>query len=184
MRHSMRAATPAVVSILVAVFVGRTFMPALPLRVYADTSVFGGVFDPEFATASQAFFDQVRTGTFTLVTSAIVAAEMQTAPPAVQAFFTSMLGIAIITPVEPHALVLQNAYLRAGVVTAKWMTDALHVAVATVAGCAVIVSWNFKHIVHFQKIPLYNAVNVVNGYTSIAIHSPQEVIRYGTDDDS
>jgi len=29
------------------------------LRVYADTSVFGGVFDDEFAEASRAFFDQV-----------------------------------------------------------------------------------------------------------------------------
>jgi hypothetical protein len=50
------------------------------------------------------------------------------------------------------------------------------VAQATVAGCRVIVSWNFKHIVHFAKIPLYNAVNVLQGYGAIAIHSPQEVV--------
>ena len=31
-----------------------------PLRVYADTSVFGGVFDEEFEDASRAFFDQIR----------------------------------------------------------------------------------------------------------------------------
>jgi hypothetical protein len=52
------------------------------------------------------------------------------------------------------------------------------VALATVTGCAVIVSWNFQHIVHFQKIPLYNAVNVLKGYRSIAIFSPREVILY------
>jgi hypothetical protein len=28
--------------------------------VYADTSVFGGVFDEEFTTASRVFFDQVQ----------------------------------------------------------------------------------------------------------------------------
>jgi hypothetical protein len=28
----------------------------------------------------------------------------------------------------------------------------------------MIISWNFKHIVHFQKIPKYNAVNALNGY--------------------
>ena len=30
------------------------------LRVYADTSVFGGAFDEEFEDASKMFFDQVR----------------------------------------------------------------------------------------------------------------------------
>ena len=43
------------------------------------------------------------------------------------------------------------------------------------------VSWNFQHIVHFQKIPQYNAVNALHGYNSIAIHSPREVIN---DDDT
>jgi hypothetical protein len=37
--------------------------------------------------------------------------------------------------------------------------DTLHVAIASVSGCDLIVSWNFKPIV-FGKIPKYNAVNV------------------------
>lgn len=39
------------------------------LRVYADTSVFGGVFDQEFEIASRVFFEQVKQGLFRLVTS-------------------------------------------------------------------------------------------------------------------
>lgn len=31
-------------------------------------------------------------------------------------------------------------------------------------------------IVHFQKIPLYNGVNLTRGYGLIAIHTPQEVL--------
>lgn len=42
------------------------------IRVYADTSVFGGAFDEEFQAASRTFFDQVRNGRFKLVTSALV----------------------------------------------------------------------------------------------------------------
>jgi hypothetical protein len=38
------------------------------------------------------------------------------------------------------------------------------------------VSWNFKHIVNFKKIPLYNGINLTHGYAAIAIHTPQEVI--------
>jgi hypothetical protein len=60
--------------------------------------------------------------------------------------------------------------------------DALHVAVATASDCSLIVSWNFKHIVHFEKIPLYNAVNTLRGHAHIGIFSPLEVIQYEGED--
>lgn len=151
-------------------------------RVYADTSIFGGVFDMEFTVASQTFFNQVG-DRFVLVTSALVQAELTTAPDKVRDLFDRMLADADIAAVSEAAISLQQAYLRAGVVTAKWATDALHVALATVAECDFIVSWNFKHIVHFEKIPLYNAVNTLEGYGAIAIYSPREVISYGENED-
>jgi hypothetical protein len=64
----------------------------------------------------------------------------------------------------------------------QWAADALHVALATVARCAMIVSWNFKHIVSFRRIPLYNAVNKTNGYSEIGIFTPQEVIEDEVED--
>lgn len=148
-------------------------------RVYADTSVFGGVFDDEFTSPSRAFFDQVASGRFILVTSALVQAELDVAPDEVRQLFDEMITQAEITPISDAAQRLQQAYLSAGIVTAKWSTDALHVALATVSSCALIVSWNFKHIVHFEKIPLYNAVNTLAGYNAVAIYSPREVISYG-----
>jgi len=39
------------------------------VRTYADTSIFGGVFDEEFDSASRAFFDLVRQDRFELVVS-------------------------------------------------------------------------------------------------------------------
>jgi len=41
-----------------------------------------------------------------------------------------------------------------------------------------MVSWNFRHIVHYDKIALYNAINIREGYSPIGIHTPQEVIEY------
>jgi len=40
----------------------------------------------------------------------------------------------------------------------------------------MIVSWNFKHIVHFDKIRGFNAVNLREGYLPIEIRSPREII--------
>ncbi len=153
------------------------------LRVYADTSVFGGVFDEEFEEASQIFFNQVQSGRFQLVTSAIVQGELERAPAEVQNFFDEMLELMEIVDISDEALQLQRAYLDAKIISQRWSVDALHVALATVAECSVIVSWNFRHIVHSEKIPLYNAVNTLEGYASIAIYSPLEVISYEEEED-
>ena len=89
--------------------------------------------------------------------------------------------MAEIIPVTEAALALQQSYVQAGVVTANSLDEALHVALATVSACHLIVSWNFKHIVHFDKIPKYNAVNTLEGYGAIGIFSPLEVIDYGNE---
>jgi hypothetical protein len=39
-----------------------------------------------------------------------------------------------------------------------------------------VVSWNFKHIVHFEKIGGYEGVNSLRGYRSPRIYSPREVV--------
>ena len=41
----------------------------------------------------------------------------------------------------------------------------------------MIVSWNFKHIVHYEKIRGFNAVNRLNGYKEVDIYSPLEVVE-------
>jgi hypothetical protein len=43
----------------------------------------------------------------------------------------------------------------------------------------VLTSWNFRHIVHFDKIRRFNAVNLEQGYKSIDIRSPREVTHHG-----
>lgn len=148
------------------------------IRVYADTSVFGGIVDFEFHRASRQFFRQIKNGQFTLVTSAIVEAEIQPAPHEVVRLFHEMSSMSEIIHVTDDALSLREIYLKQRIVSSKYADDALHVALATVARCSVIVSWNFKHIVHFDKIALYNAVNVSKGYKQIAIFSPLEVMNY------
>ncbi len=154
---------------------------AIP-RVYADTSVFGGVFDEEFRDTSRTFFEQVREGRFSLVTSALVQEEIGPAPPDVQRLFSDMLRFMEVAEINQPALDLRSAYVEAGIVAPKWAEDALHVAIATVARCTMIVSWNFKHIVHYDKIPLYNAINILKGHAPISIFSPREVIVYEDQD--
>jgi len=143
-----------------------------------DASVFGGVFDDEFAEDSKVFFDQAAAGRFVILTSGLVADEIGGAPSGVRELYDDHVRSAELIPVNEAAMELQAAYLDAGILTTKWGDDALHVALATVAGADAIVSWNFRHIVHFDKVPRYNAVNKRLGYRELAIHSPSEMIAY------
>ena len=148
------------------------------LRVYADTSVFGGCFDDEFAEASRKLFEEIKAGRFVLVLSATTAGEIQRAPEKVRQVLAELPRDCIET-VEPSEEIesLRDAYLEAGVVGESSALDAEHIASASVAEADLIVSWNFRHIVHFEKIRGYHAVNMLKGYSSIPIHSPREVVE-------
>ena len=146
------------------------------MRVYADSSVFGGVADDEFAEPSRLFFEGVARGRFTLVVSTEVLRELSDAPEVVRTQFDKIPEQYLENvPVSPQVESLADAYLAAGVLGRGSRSDALHVAAATVANADLIVSWNFRHIVNYHRISRYNAVNVLNGYQPIEIRSPAEL---------
>ncbi len=86
------------------------------MRVYADTSVYGGMFDDEFVRASETFFSLVRLGRFQLVTSALVLDEVAAAPEPVRLLLEDMLPMSDVVSVTEEALRLQKAYLDNGIV--------------------------------------------------------------------
>ena len=149
-------------------------------RVYTDTSVIGGCFDPEFETWSNGLFQDFRLGRFVPVVSAVVAVEVEDAPEEVRAAYDELVALgAEVLLVTGEALDLAEAYLARGVLTPKFYDDATHIALATLAEVDLLVSWNFRHIVHYDKIRAFNAVNLERGYKPIQIYSPREVTHYG-----
>lgn len=147
-----------------------------PLRVYVDTSVFGGSFDPEFAVESRRFFDLVRAGRVVVLISPVVVDELSRAPVGVQDVLRA-IPPASITAVDltREVIELRDGYVAAGIVGPPFIDDATHVAAATVTRADAIVSWNFKHIVRVDKMRAYNQVNLQSGYGLLSIVSPQEV---------
>ncbi|MDD5675591.1 MAG: hypothetical protein PHC61_15580 [Chitinivibrionales bacterium] len=152
-------------------------------RICCDTSVIGGLHDAEFSSQSRRLIDYVKAGIFTMVISPVVEDEIlnDATPAQIVTEYKDILTFCEIVEVADEALDLQQAYIDENIVSSKWRDDALHVALATGNLCDFIVSWNFKHIVNFQKIPLYNAVNKLHGYSEIQIYSPLELVA--TDED-
>jgi len=147
------------------------------LRVYVDTSVFSGTKDKEFAGPSRRFFANVRKGKYVVLVSQIVLGELQPAPPLVKRVLESIPKRSIErVEMTDDVAQLADAYVAAGILTETSKDDALHVAMATVARADLIVSWNFRHIVNFHRIQLYNSVNLANGYGLVDVRSPLEVV--------
>lgn len=55
--------------------------------------------------------------------------------------------------------------------------DAYHIAIASVNRLDCLVSWNFKHIDNFDKIKLFNFINLKLGYPLIDIRTPLEFLK-------
>jgi hypothetical protein len=151
-------------------------------RVYVDTSVIGGCFDPEFAPWSKGLFKDFTLGLYAPVVSAIVTAEVQPAPEPIRRKYAELIGLgAEILHPDAAAESLAQVYLQRQIVPPRYSDDALHIALATTSDVDLLVSWNFKHIVHYDRIRLFNAVNMELGYKTLQIYSPREVTHHEED---
>ena len=111
------------------------------------------------------------------IISEITIRELENAPDFVKKDFETYeekLEVAVITEEIKE---LAEDYIKDKIITKKYYEDALHIACATVYQVDLLVSWNFKHIVNFNKIMQFNAGNIKNGYKSLQIYSPMEVLN-------
>ncbi|MBI2822188.1 MAG: PIN domain-containing protein [Acidobacteria bacterium] len=153
------------------------------LRIYIDTSVLGGCFDPEFEEWSNQLIDALRNGHYKAVLSAVTAAEVEQAPEEVRNVHDELVGMgAELLSVSTEAMDLLAKYKSRRILGPKFQNDMLHIALATAADADVLVSWNFRHIVRIDRIRLFNAVNIELGYKPLAIYSPREVVPYETNE--
>ena len=148
-------------------------------RIYIDTSVFGGCFEPEFEVWSNGLMDDFKSGIYSPVVSQVVSNEISKAPSFVKAKYSELSTYNLeILPLTNEVYLLAETYKLRQILTPKYFEDLLHIAIATINNIDILVSWNFKHIVHYEKIKLFNAVNLELSYKTINIFSPREVTTY------
>ena len=146
-------------------------------RIYVDTSVIGGCFDNEFEEYSNQLFEEFIKGEKKLVISDLVLFELEGAPENVKEVLNKVTEDNIeYVFINEESLSLANAYLKEGVIAENSLSDARHIAIASMERVDVLVSWNFKHIVNLNRIHLINSVNLKLGYPILEIRSPMEVL--------
>lgn len=147
------------------------------IKVYLDTSVIGGCFDKEFISDSTILIEEIKNGIRKGVVSDITDKEIQKAPLKVVNFYASFRDRLEVLIIKEEIEILAQLYIKEKIITQKYRNDCLHIAYATVYEIDVLASWNFKHIVNFDRIVKFNRVNLENGYKALSIYSPKEVIK-------
>lgn len=146
--------------------------------LYLDTSVLGGYFDDEFEKATRDLWRQMEQGRFQFFTSLVTVDELTEAPERVRELMNDTFGSQNIIDVTAEIEQLAAAYMTQAVLPPKYSDDARHVAVCTVARIDYLVSWNFRHLVNVEREKGFNAVNLLQGYSTVRIVNPLELI-YG-----
>lgn len=150
-----------------------------PIRIYVDTSVFGGFFDTEFDKETKMLFDKILKGEFKLIISDLTQNELIKAPENVRNLIIDLnIDDVEVIKISDEEINLAKIYISENVVGKTSFDDCIHIAAATINNVDLLVSWNFKHIVNVMRIRGYNAVNIRNGYKTIDIRSPKDLIYY------
>jgi predicted nucleic acid-binding protein len=136
-------------------------------------------FDDEFYPWSRGIIKDLQQGNFKAVLSELVVTEIQAAPLPVRQQLAIILELDHeYLEVTETAIMLAEIYQQRQILTPKYYDDGLHIAIATIAQVDLLISWNFRHIVHFDKIRQFNLVNLEQGYKTLQIYSPREVTHY------
>jgi len=148
------------------------------MRVYIDTSVFGGYFDKEFAIVTEKFFHYLFSGKISGLISDTLVQELIHSPVNVQDLLQKTINAGCErVPATEDAEYLRDAYIASHIVSERYANNALHVANATLFRADVIVSWNFKHLVNPANERAFNGVNIASGYGLITIMTPSDVVK-------
>jgi predicted nucleic acid-binding protein len=156
--------------------------------IYLETTIFNFPFvddAPQYKADTLRLFAEIKAGNFKPYTSEYVTEELENTNDAVKLQQMKALiadcGITVI-PVSNEVGRLADVYVTTGIIPKRFVTDALHIAAATVTGLDFIVSLNFRHIVKRKTIEEAELINFREGYKKIGIYSPAEVIDYGEND--
>ncbi len=159
------------------------------LKIYIDTSVISHLQAddmPDRMSKTHKFWENLDKKEYEFYISELVMAEINNCPEPKRSKLESSLKQVPLSLLEldDEVIELAKKYIGEGIFPVKYRDDAIHVALASVYNCNVIVSWNFKHMVKIRTILGVNGINKLMGYLEIEIVTPEFITEEeGNDND-
>ena len=87
-----------------------------------------------------------------------------------------------IIETDEDTIELAEKFIDFGILKQKSFDDCQHIAAAIIAGCDIITSWNFKHIVNVKTVRGVKVITTLEGYKDLLIYPPSVLIESEDDD--
>jgi hypothetical protein len=125
-------------------------------------------------------FKEIQVGKYEAYTSLYVIDELGDAPEPKRTNMLALISKYNITviPASDEAQDLADVYVAEGVIPTKYRYDGLHIAIATINDLEYVFSLNYQHINKVKTKRMTGLINEREGYRSVTIASPMEVIEY------
>jgi predicted nucleic acid-binding protein len=88
-----------------------------------------------------------------------------------------------IIETDEHTVELAEKFIDFGILKQKSFDDCQHIAAAILAGCDIITSWNFKHIVNVKTVRGVKVITTLEGYKDLLIYPPSVLLESEDDED-
>jgi predicted nucleic acid-binding protein len=152
-------------------------------KIYLETTVFNFYYLEKSGKKkddTHKLFEAIKKGKYKVYTSWYVHKEIAKDSPEkykkmnglIEKYIPNMLSFS--DEVDELAMV----YVEKGIIPAKYMSDARHIAAATINKLDFVVSFNFGHIVKPKTMIGAGFANLHHGYRHIGLCTPSEVIEY------
>jgi len=152
-------------------------MPKLKPKIYLDTSVIS-VYDdsriPQRQSQTRDFWKILKN--FKTCISEVTINEINNSPNIAKK--KQLLNLASkfqILKITDQVKNLASEYIEKKIIPARYIDDALHLAIATINNCDILVSWNCKHLINLRTKREANKINLANGYKKIELVEPPMV---------
>ncbi|MDR0867196.1 MAG: PIN domain nuclease [Planctomycetota bacterium] len=147
------------------------------MRLYLETSVISQLNAPDrpdWMAETLRLWKELEADRYEAIVGEPVVAEIKKCYEPKRTFMLDKVKEMVKTMVgeTDEAKRIANEYIRQGGLKRKSATDALHIALATLANCDFVVSWNCRHIVNVNAMSAVEAVNFREGFRLIKLVTP------------
>lgn len=157
------------------------------LKVYLDTSVVSYLYQedvPEKMKDTLELWELFRNKVYEVYISDIVIREISGCNEAKLKILLDYLDQIDYNIIETDedTVELAGKFIDFGILKQKSFDDCQHIAAAILAGCDIITSWNFKHIVNIKTVRGVKVITTLEGYKDLLIYPPSVLIESEDDE--
>jgi predicted nucleic acid-binding protein len=157
-------------------------------KVYLDTSVISYLYQldaPEKMQDTLELWEIFKEGVYDVYISDIVLREIDRCSEEKLNIVLDYLEQISYTIIETNQDTIEMAekFIDFGILKQNSFDDCQHIAAAILAGCDIVISWNFKHIVNVRTVRNIKIITTLEGYKDLQIYPPSVLLEEGDENE-